>query len=103
MNLRGEILTVIDLCPILKMPASTTPTKKIVVLACDGLIAGVGIDEICELACANLAQIERLPLAGDASASEYLRGAVAYGNHVMTILDTAKLLKSQELVVNQEV
>jgi len=93
MNLRGEILTVMDLCPILKMSASKLPTKKVVVLDCGGSIAGVGIDDICELVYADRAQIAPHTLAADASASEYLRGTVAYGNYVMSISRRCKTSK----------
>jgi purine-binding chemotaxis protein CheW len=103
MNLRGEILTVIDLCPVLKMPASKLRRKKVVVLECDGSIAGVGIDDICELVYADRASIAPHTLTADASACEYLRGTVVYGNNVMSILDAAKLLRSEELVVNDEI
>jgi purine-binding chemotaxis protein CheW len=102
MNLRGEVLTVIDMRPALKMQVSKEPQKRVIVLEHNGLTVGVSVDEIYEVVHVDPARItSRLTVSSGVSG--YVNGTAPYGNHVMTILDLPKLLDGEDLVVNEEV
>ena len=103
MNLRGEILTVVDLRPVLKMSVPVTRPKKIAVLIHEGMAIGAVVDEIYDVVRIDPAQITRLPLTADAAAREYLVGNAIGGTHVLSILDSAKLFANDDLVVNDEI
>ncbi len=103
MNLRGEVLTLVDVRPALKMPVSMMQKKGVIVLDHSGLVAGVVVGEICEVIHLDPARITSRVSTATAVMSGYWSGTATYGNHILTILDLPKLLESGELVVNEEV
>ena len=102
MNLRGGILTVIDIRPILKMPISATPPKKGIVVDYDGLVIGVCVDEIYDLIPAVPDRTARVPVAANSAASEYLKGIVIDGGQILTVVDLPAIFASEALIVNEQ-
>lgn len=103
MNLRGEILTLVDVRPALKMPAASTQQKKIIVLDHDGITAGVAIDEVFEAGYLDPAGITRRFTTTESPVGEYISGTAPYGNRLMAIVDVQRLFETGGLVVNEEV
>lgn len=104
-NLRGEVLTVIDIRGILKMPLAKIESESTIMVAeAGGSLVGIAIDEAADIASLHPAQITAVPLAAaGAVGNDFLAGAAPYGKSVVTILDLAKILASEELIVNEEV
>lgn len=104
-NLRGEVLTVIDIRGILKMPLAKIESESTIMVAdTGGSLVGIAIDEAADIASLHPAQITAVPVAAaDAAGNEFLAGTALYGKSVVTILDLAKILASEELIVNEEV
>jgi purine-binding chemotaxis protein CheW len=104
MNLRGDIITLIDVRGLLKMPrVSNRATGKVVVVHMDGLFAGVLVDEIFDVIYLRPTDKMVVPAAVQSVSEEYLRGTAPYNNKVLSILDLAKILASESLVVNEKV
>lgn len=103
MNLRGEIVTLIDIRRILKLP--TTPVSvgsPTVVVQIDDFVAGLPVDQVLEMAYLNSADMT--PLSGILSdfGEQYIRGTAFFQEKILRILDLPKLFTQGELVVNEQ-
>ena len=104
MNLRGEILTLIDIRSALNMPlAKTSNSAKAIVVNIEDLVTGFSVDEVFDVMYLQPSDITALPLAVNSSNENYLRGTVAYSGNMLTIIDLPKLLANKLLVVNEEI
>lgn len=102
MNLRGEILTLIDIRSALNMPlAKTNDGAKAIVVNIEDLVAGFPVDEVFDVMYLHPSKITSLPVAVNSQDEQYLRGTVAYSENMLTILDLPKLLTNKLLVVNE--
>jgi purine-binding chemotaxis protein CheW len=102
MNLRGEILTLVDVRRFLNLsPAAGQNPQKAVVLRLGSLVAGVVVDDVFDVVYVHPTDIAAIPTAIHSSDNEYLRGIARYDNSTMSLLDLPKLLTQGELVVNQ--
>ncbi|MEG4498274.1 chemotaxis protein CheW [Microcoleus sp. F10-C6] len=107
MNLRGEILTLIDIRNVLNMSlnmseAANYLSKAIVVEVAD-FVAGIVVDEILDIIYLNVSEIAAVPAALHSANREYLRGTAIYGEKMMAILNLQKLLTKGGVVVDEEV
>ena len=105
MNLRGEILTLVDICPSLNIDKTTTEIQgsQAVVVEVDEIIAGLTVDEVLDVIYINPQQInESTPIAVDTNA-DYFQGNTNYQDKFVTILDLAKIMTDDQLVVNDTV
>ncbi|WP_009632238.1 chemotaxis protein CheW [Synechocystis sp. PCC 7509] len=104
MNLRGEILTLVDIRSLLNMPlAKTSNGNKALVVGNEDLIAGFSVDEVFDVMYLHPSAVTSLPVAVNSKDEKYLRGTVAYLGNMLTILDLPKLLMNELLVVNETV
>lgn len=104
MNLRGDILTLVDIRSALNMPLA--PTKngtKALVISMDDLVAGFPVDEVFDVMYLHPSEITSLPVAVPIGNNDYLRGTAPYSEKMLTIIDMPKLLKSNLLTVNEKV
>ncbi|MBF0540074.1 MAG: chemotaxis protein CheW [Nitrospirae bacterium] len=103
-NLRGDILSIIDVRSILNLPNSKTYTEtKGIVIQLNEYIVGIPIDEILDIAYVTSKIIADVPVALASVDEEYLIGTVKYGSGMLAILDLQKILLSPAVIVNQEV
>ncbi|MDX2098853.1 MAG: chemotaxis protein CheW [Leptolyngbyaceae cyanobacterium bins.59] len=103
MNLRGEIVTLVDLSPVLQANAPTNRKGKAIVAQVEDVIAGVTVDEVLDVVYVKTSEVKPLPTTVQAEGRDYLRGTAAYGDRMMTILDLSKVLTQSELTVDQQV
>ncbi len=104
MNLRGEILTLVDIRSALNMPlAKINNGAKAIVVNIEDLVTGFPVDEVFDVMYLQPSDINSLPLAVNSSNENYLRGTVAYSGNMLTIIDLPKLLTNKLLVVNEEI
>ncbi|PZV07942.1 MAG: chemotaxis protein CheW [Leptolyngbya sp.] len=100
-NLRGEILTLVDIRHFLNLaPAAPLQPKTAVVMRLGSLVAGVVIDDVFDVIYLHAAEIAATPTAVHSSNNPYLKGFAQHGNSMLTLLDLPKLLTAGELVVD---
>ncbi|MEG4117894.1 chemotaxis protein CheW [Microcoleus sp. N9_B4] len=106
-NLRGEIVTLIDIRSVLNMSLNMSETanylSKAIVVEVADLVAGIVVDEILDIIYLNVSEIAAVPAALHSANREYLRGTAIYGEKMMAILNLQKLLTKGGLVVDEEV
>jgi len=104
MNLRGEIVTLVDIRNILNLGGA--PIKigsKTVVVQVHDILAGLPVDDVTDVTYVNPQQIKSLPIALPASSEAYLQGTVSLFDLTLGILDLPKILAGKELIVNETV
>lgn len=110
MNLRGEILTLVDISQVLQLKGdsnqdeNTTPrNQQAVVVRLDKLVAGVTVDAVHDVVYLHSTEISPVPAAVHAMNEDFIRGVASYQDKQMSILDLSKILSSENLVVNESV
>jgi purine-binding chemotaxis protein CheW len=103
MNLRGEIVTLVDIRKVLNLP--TTPVtvgSQAVVVQVDDIVAGLPVDQVLEMVSLNSADMT--PLAGIRSdfGEQYIRGSALFQEKMLRVLELPKIFRQGELVVNEE-
>jgi len=109
MNLRGDILTLVDIRAALNMPftnvhngTSDNPTGKVVVVQTDALKVGVLVDDVFDVRNLQPSEIHAVPAAAQSLSEEYLKGTAPCGAKMLSILDLPKILTQGALTVNEE-
>ena len=107
MNLRGEIVTLVDIRNVLNMSlnmsgAANYLSQAIVVEVAD-LVTGIVVDEILDIIYLSVSEIAAVPAALHSANRKYLRGTALYGEKMMAILNLQKLLTKGGVVVDEEV
>ena len=103
MNLRGEIVTLVDIRTALQMPVTASTASKAIVIECDDVVVGLPVDEVFDVMYLNSLDVKNIPTAIDSGSDEFLRGTAAYLEKMLSILDLPKILSKGGLAVNQEV
>lgn len=102
MNLRGEIVTLVDIRSVLNLTGNNgIKASKAMIVQIDDLVAGVTVDRVFDVM--YLSQIKPVPSAVHSSQSEFLRGTAIYGEKMMSILDLPKIITQGGLIVDEEI
>lgn len=104
MNLRGDIVTLIDIRAALTMRMSRFDgAGKIVVAHRDDLLVGVVVQRVLDVFFAAEAEIKQVPMAVKGRSTECIKGGIHYDGKIVTVLDITELLSNQDLLVDEEV
>jgi len=94
-NLRGQIITVMDLKKRLHLPQSEVGGEKIVVVELDKVAVGIVVDTVTEVSTIKSQDIERhMEIA--TKLDHYMIGVGKQGEKLIVILDLAKIIKDVE-------
>ena len=99
MNLRGDVVAVLDLSRLLGMaPTVVTDDSRIVLARHGGRRAGFLVDGLAELRTAGLDRLEPPPVTLAPDVAGLLRGIVTFSpGEVVRVLDLAALFESDSL------
>ncbi|NEQ24463.1 MAG: chemotaxis protein CheW, partial [Microcoleus sp. SIO2G3] len=104
MNLRGEIVTLVDIRNVLNLPTSPVSIgSPAVVVQVDDIVAGLPVDRVLEMVELNSADITPLSTARFDEGKQYLQGTAFFDEKPLKILDLAKIFTNGKLIVNEEV
>jgi purine-binding chemotaxis protein CheW len=104
MNLRGEIITLVDIRNILNLGGAPVKVgSKTVVVQVQDILAGLPVDDVADVTYVNPMQIKPVPIALPASSEAYLQGTISIFDLTLGILDLPKILAGKELIVNETV
>lgn len=98
-NLRGDVVAVIDLSLFLGMPKTDVDARtRIVVTTHQGRRAGFLCDQLCDLRTHDLGQLQAAPATLDDASAAVLAGVLTLDTgHPLRILDLGALFESREL------
>ncbi|MEO0803127.1 MAG: chemotaxis protein CheW [Cyanobacteria bacterium J06642_2] len=99
-NLRGEVLTLIDIRRALNLTATSVEVSaEAVVVQVDDIVAGIAVDRVFDVA--YVPKTATRPLDTVATQQDaFLSGTTDYGDRLVGILDLPRLLTQGGLVVN---
>ncbi|MEM1251104.1 MAG: chemotaxis protein CheW [Cyanobacteria bacterium P01_H01_bin.21] len=97
MNLRGEVMTLVDIRETLKLTQTETDAVKAVVIEVDDIIAGITVDQVLDVVYLSPSDIFSMPVADQSQ----FQGMSHYAQKNLSILDLPKILTLGSLVVNQ--
>lgn len=104
MNLRGEILTLVDIRNLLNLSQKDMGSKsQAIVVQVDDIVAGIKVEDVVDVIFLNPQDVTPVPTALHALNNDYLQGTAPYSDKMMTILDLPKILLSSSLVVDEAV
>ncbi|MGN7612709.1 chemotaxis protein CheW [Magnetococcales bacterium HHB-1] len=104
MNLRGDILTLLDISQTLEIPTiEKRPPEKTVIIQFDNINAGILINDIRDVVHLHQDDVQHAPAAIAPIKKEYIRGMTPFEDRMLTLLELHKLLTSSALVVNDRV
>lgn len=100
-NLRGEILTVVDIRSVLNLQLpQQQPIKKAVVIEIDEIVAGIGVDEVCDAVDFRPEDLKSVPLGINSSTAKYLKATASYLDRPLNIIDVSKIFSEGALSVD---
>ncbi len=117
-NLRGEILTLVDISHLLQLQIQKEGEKtnhtsthfspgsqqqQAVVVRLDKLVAGITVDTVYDVVYLHPSEVSPVPAAVHAMNEDFIRGVASYKTNQMSILDLSKILTSEDLVVNESI
>ncbi len=106
MNLRGDVLTLIDIRGVLHIGVGDGGIPpKVIVTRVENLLVGVLVDDVTDSIHLNPKDIMAIPstVKGKGRSEGFLKGTAPYGGGVLSLLDVRKLLMSGELMVDEQI
>jgi len=103
MNLRGEIVTLVDIRNTLNLPIAPVKTgSKAVVVDIDEVVAGLPVEEVFDVMYLHPSDMTLVPIAANSGSDAYLRGTAPYADKMLSVLDLPKILIKGGLAVDEE-
>lgn len=103
MNLRGDLITLVDVAAALGLrPSVPSADRKVLVVNDAELRAGVLVDEILDVLYVRDADAASAYSQARSPGCEYLRGTSLYGARIVSLLDLPALLMQGSLNVNEK-
>jgi len=96
-NLRGNVVTVIDTRKRFALPArEMDDSTRIVIIESDDQTVGIVVDGVSEVVNVSRSEIETAPSVGNDEAARYIEGVVSRGEELLILVDLNKLLTDDE-------
>lgn len=94
MNLRGKIISVMDLRVKLGMKVQTGNETTVIILDIEGNSLGVVVDKVNSVQVLTPEMMSAKPVIDSARASDYVQGVFRRNDKIILILDVAKALQA---------
>ena len=101
MNLRGEVMTLLDIRGPLNLTQTDNNVSKAVVIEVDDIVAGITVDQVLDVVYLPPSEISSMPTAIPKHCQGFFQGATQYFQKTLSILDLSKILNQGGLIVDQ--
>lgn len=96
-NLRGNVVTVIDTRERFGLPATeVTDDTRIVILESEDQVVGIMVDSVAEVVYLRESEIETAPNVGNDESSRYIQGVCHKNDELLILIEIGKLLTDRE-------
>ncbi len=96
-NLRGNVVTVIDTCQRFGLPPiEVTDNTRIVIIEAEQQVIGILVDSVAEVVYLRVSEIESAPNVGNDESAKFIQGVANRGGELLILVDLNKLLTDQE-------
>lgn len=104
MNLRGNVLTLIDIRGVFDLQFSDAKSEaKAIVVSSGDIVVGLAVDDILDIIHIHPSEMVQSPSGLREGKEKYIRGTAPYEGRVMSIINIPKILAGGELTVNEEI
>ena len=97
-NLRGEVIPIIDLRRRFDLPAEETPSRKIIILTVEGRVLGLVVDAVTEVVRVPRNAIRVAPGLFDDHQAPYFLGVCHYKNRTLLLLNVKSVVATDESI-----
>ena len=96
-NLRGNVVTVIDTCQRFGLqPIDVSDNTRIVIIEADGQVIGILVDSVAEVVYLRSSEIESAPNVGNNESAKFIQGVANRNGELLILVDLNKLLSDSE-------
>ena len=96
-NLRGNVVTVIDTRSRFGLPsAETDDSSRVVIIESDEQVVGILVDSVAEVVDLNSSEIETAPNVGTEESAKFIQGVASHDGELLILVDLNKLLSEEE-------
>lgn len=97
LNLRGNVVTVIDTRSRFGLPASDiSDNSRIVIIESDDQVVGIMVDSVAEVVYLKSSEIESAPNVGTEESAKFIQGVSNRDGQLLILVDLNKLLNDEE-------
>lgn len=96
-NLRGNVVTVIDTRSRFGLPsAEVTDNSRIVIIEAEKQVIGILVDSVAEVVYLRSSEIDSAPNVGTEDSAKFIQGVSNRDNELLILVDLNKLLSDEE-------
>lgn len=96
-NLRGNVVTVIDTRSRFGLPnAETTDQTRIVIIEAENQVVGILVDAVAEVVYLRQSEIETTPNVGNEESAKFIQGVCHKNDELLILVDLEKLMSDEE-------
>lgn len=96
-NLRGNVVTVIDTRKRFGMPpGEVDDNSRVVIIESQGQIFGILVDSVAEVVELRRSEIDVAPNVGNEESARYIQGVATVNSDLLILVDLNKLLTEEE-------
>lgn len=96
-NLRGNVVTVIDTRSRFGLPSTETDdSSRIVIIESEKQVVGILVDSVAEVVELKVSEIDSAPNVGNDESSRYIQGVANRTDDLLIVVDLNKLLTEEE-------
>ena len=98
-NLRGQVLPVIDFAARLGLAGSEPHAASVVIVTeIDDRLVGLLVDAVCDILTLGEGMMQAAPDIGDASVREFVHGVITHGDGIITFLSLDAVIPEGDLL-----
>ncbi|MEM1369300.1 MAG: chemotaxis protein CheW, partial [Cyanobacteria bacterium P01_H01_bin.15] len=103
-NLRGEVITLVDIAHCLSLPmVEANPLSPAIVVTVGEFTVAIAADEILDVQVVPSSSINPLPSVMPRPGSDFLQGTARFATRTLSLLDLEKLLIEGDLMVDEPI
>jgi purine-binding chemotaxis protein CheW len=96
-NLRGNVVTVIDTRSRFGLPSvETDDSSRVVIIESEEQVVGILVDSVAEVVDLHASDIETAPNVGTEESAKFIQGVASHDNELLILVDLNKLLSDEE-------
>ena len=96
-NLRGNVVTVIDTRSRFGLPsAATDDSSRVVIIESEEQVVGILVDSVAEVVDLHSSDIETAPNVGTEESAKFIQGVASHDGELLILVDLNKLLSDEE-------
>jgi purine-binding chemotaxis protein CheW len=96
-NLRGNVVTVIDTRSRFALPnTETTDQTRIVIIEAENQVVGILVDAVAEVVYLRQSEIETTPNVGNDESAKFIQGVCHKNDELLILVDLEKLMSDEE-------